>query len=250
MVIKSKPMGSGKTALVLPQIRKENKMKIKDRITLEVTLKCKYKYEKSYQWQTHYHTIFIMEDAEGQQYKWDTTGYLAAEPIIDDEGTVDYQVPDVGDKFILKGTVKDFSEYKGTPQVVLTRCKCLEITYQAPTREEIEKQKKQEQLDSLQEGDFVWEMPYRQYKEHYADCETVIGSYVCDMYEPARIKVIIRNGRLKASGVRGCHFSGYVLQNSKGEQMVYRAVCEDNALKRAYKEYPDETWECVKIYNY
>lgn len=224
-------------------------MKIKDRIEMEATLKCEYKYEKAYGWNVQEHTIYIMEDAEGQQYKWDTTAHMCLD-IYDEEGTWCPEFARVGDKVRIKGTVKDFAEYKGTPQVVLTRCKCIEIICKAPTEEQIAEQKKQEQLDSLQEGDFIWEMPYRQYKKHYADCETVIGSYKCDEYEPARIKVIIRNGRLKASGVRGCHFSGYMLQNSKGEQMVYRAVSEENALKRASKAYPDETWECVKIYNY
>lgn len=225
-------------------------MKIKDRITLEVELKCKYKYEKGYKWQKQYRTIYIMQDAEGQQYKWDTEAILEAEPIEDENGRIHYQIPQVGDKFMLKGTVKDFSEYKGTPQVVLTRCNCLEITYRKPTKEEVEEQKKQEQLASLQEGDFIQRMPYRQYKEHYADCETVSGSYECDSRIGSTIKVIIRNGRLKASGVRGEHFKGYKLESDKGNTVTYRAVCEENALKRASKEFPAETWECVKVYDY
>lgn len=229
---------------------KGNTMKIKDRIALEVTLKCKYEYEKTYQWQTQYHTIYIMEDAEGQQYKWDTTGFLAAEAIIDEEGTVNYQVPDIGDKFMLKGTVKDFSEYKETPQVVLTRCKCLEITYRKPAKEEIEEQKKQKQLASLEEGDFIQRMPYRQYKEHYADCETVFGSYHSDTRSCATIEVIIRNGRQKASGVRGEHFKSYQLQSNEGNTITYRAVSEENAIKRACKEFPAETWECINVYDH
>lgn len=229
--------------------RKGTKMNIKDRIEIEVTLKCKYEYEKRFDWMVQCYTIFIMEDAEGQQYKWNTTGYLAAEPIIDDEGTVEYQVPDIGDKFILKGTVKDFTEYKGIPQVELTRCKCLEITYKAPTEEEIADQKKQEQLDSLQDGDFIWRMPYKQYKEHYADCETVIDSFERDMHTGSTIEVIIRNGRLKASGVRGEHFKGYQLKSDKGSIITYRAVCEENALKRASKAFPEEAWECVKVFS-
>ena len=224
-------------------------MKVKDKIEMEATLKCEYKYEKAYGWNAQEHTIYIMEDTEGQQYKWDTTALMCLD-IYDEDGTWIPEFAHVGDKVRIKGTVKDFSEYKGIPQVVLTRCKCLEITYKAPTKEEIADQKKHEQLDSLQEGDFIWEMPYRQYKEHYADCETVAGSYVCDKYKPARIKVIIRNGRMKASGVRGCHFSGYLLQNSNGKQVTYRAVCEENALKHAAKEYPDEVWECIEIFNY
>ena len=94
-------------------------------------------------------------------------------------------------------------------------------------------------------------MKYRQYKKHYADCETVAGSYDDGggHYE-ATIDVIIRNGRLKASGVRGKFYRGYQMQNESGEMVTYRAVSEENALRRANKEYPDHEWECVKIYDY
>ena len=223
-------------------------MKVKDRITLELTLKHEYEYEKSFGYRTDSHTIFIMEDAEGQQYKWDTTGTLVIDKY-DEKGKWCPEFAHLGDRFILKGTVKDFSEYKGNPQVVLTRCQLLEITYKAPTAEEIEDQKKAEQLASLQDGDFVWNMPYRQYKKHYADCETLAGSYEAHENRSATISVIVRKGRLKASGVRGEHFSGYELQNSKGHKMTCRAVSEENALKRAFKEYPTEDWKCVKIYH-
>lgn len=224
-------------------------MNIKDRITLELTLKHEYEYEKTFGYRTDSHTVFIMEDAEGQQYKWDTTGTLVIDKY-DEKGEWCPEFAHLGDTIILKGTVKDFSEYKGTLQVVLTRCQLLEITDKAPTKEEIEDQKKTEQLASLQNGDFVWNMPYRQYKEHYADCETIAGSYETHENYAPTISVIVRNGRLKASGVRGEHFSGYELQSNEGHKVTYRAVSEDNALKRAYKEYPTETWECVKIYCY
>lgn len=224
-------------------------MNIKDRIQIEVTLKCAYEYEKTYGWNVQEHTIYIMEDGNGQQYKWDTTSLMSVD-IYDEEGTWIPEFAHIGDKVNIKGTVKSFSEYKGVPQIVLTRCKCLEITYKAPTKEQIADQKKQEQLDSLQDGDFIWRMPYKQYIEHYADCEVVIDSFERDMHTGSTIEVIIRNGRLKASGVRGCHFAGYRLQNSKGKQITYRAVCEENAIRRAEKAYPNETWECVEIYPY
>ena len=224
-------------------------MKIKDRITLELTLKKEYEYDTQFRYQTQNHTIFIMEDAEGQQYKWDTTGTLIIDKY-DDKGNWQPEFAHLGDTFILKGTVKDFSEYKGISQVVLTRCQLLEITQKAPTKEEVEVNKKHEQLASIQEGDFIQRMPYRQYKEHYADCETVFGSYQSEERHCATIEVIIRNGRLKASGVRGEHFKGYQLQSNEGNTITYRAVSEENAMKRANKEFPEETWECVKIFDH
>lgn len=107
---------------------------------------------------------------------------------------------------------------------------------------EKERQKK-EQAEGIGENDLVWEMPYRQYKSHYSDCETVIGSYNDHGgMSPASIKVIIRDGRLKNSGVRGQHFSGYEFfftADGKKARVCYRAVSEDNAVKRLYKEFPN-----------
>ena len=55
---------------------------------------------------------------------------------------------------------------------------------------------------------------------------------------------------MKASGVRGEHYSGYEMQNEIGQKCTYRAVSEENAMKRIKKDFPDHTWECVKIYQY
>jgi hypothetical protein len=87
-------------------------------------------------------------------------------------------------------------------------------------------------------------MPYRQYKEHYSDCETVIDSYE-DRNGNKVIKVIIREGRLKNSGVRGKHFSGYEVEfkdeNGKKARCTFRAVCEDNVMKQWKKLFPNCT---------
>ena len=76
-------------------------------------------------------------------------------------------------------------------------------------------------------------MPYRQYKSHYADCETVPGSYdiMC-----RSIEVIIPDGRIKASGVRGEHFRTWQLWftdvNGQHKYCMYRAVSIGNAMKQ------------------
>ena len=118
---------------------------------------------------------------------------------------------------------------------------------QIQERREAERQAKaQEQINSLKGEDLVWTMPYKQYKEHYSDCETVVGSYDnhekenmhSRRYYPPTITVIIREGRLKNSGVRGEHYSGYRMENERGEWITYRAVKEENALKRVSKDFP------------
>ncbi len=186
--------------------------------------------------------IYIMEDAEGNVLTWKST----SSPVIfkDDE----VEVIRKGDILSVTGKIKEHSEYKGVKQTVLTRCK-ISVVEKAPDLEEIKAQKREDQIQSLTGEDFIWEMPYKQYKEHYADCETVIGSYDKEL---GTIKVIIREGRLVNSGVRGKHFSGYKFSNAEGTEFVtYRAVSEENARKQMLKDFPENTdWECTRIFRY
>ena len=237
------------------------------RIQLAVEMRNIYSYEApsyGYGYETRY--IYTMVGEDGKTYVWKTTSFMTIEVpytgvpghhcFEDRKGNpIDHEAVNKGDRLIIKATVKGESEYKGQPQTELTRVNVIERTFRGETPEEIKARleaekaaKKQEQLDSIREGDFVWRMPYKQYKEHYSDCETVIDSYVKRAYARATIEVIIREGRLVASGVRGQHFSGYEMRNAKGEFIVYRAVSEENAMRRVNKEYPNEGWECVKIY--
>lgn len=222
---------------------------IKDRIEITATLTGEYKYTTSYGWRETTNRIYTMKDDDGNVLVWKTTGFLVIEKVVTDRSGREYiesEFAHLGDRIRIKGTVKDHSEYKGTEQTVLTRVKLVEITAEAPTKEELEEAKRAEQIASLKEGDDVLYMPYRNYKNHYSDCETLAGSYDNN---DRTIGVIVRNGRLKASGVRGKHYSGYSLKNEKGERVVYRAICEENAIRRAAKEYGG-SWECVHVYEY
>lgn len=240
------------------------------RIELTVKMNSIYSYERAaYGYGTETAYIYNMQDADGKVYVWKTTTFMVLE-FEDENGWIikkngkTYNTAKInkGDEIRIKATVKGESEYKGQAQTELTRVAVVERTFKAETWEEkqarIEKEKKQkaqEQRDSLSGEDFIWRMPYKQYKEHYNDCETVTGSYdsgECGYYgkrRPATIEVIIREGRLKASGVRGEHYSGYRLENGNGEQVVYRAVKEENAIRRAEKEFGGE-WKCVRVYFY
>lgn len=44
---------------------------------------------------------------------------------------------DIGDKYIVTGTVKEHGEYKGTKQTILTRCKCVKIEVPVLEQEEV-----------------------------------------------------------------------------------------------------------------
>lgn len=227
------------------------------RITVEVTMNNIYQYSApayGYGYETRY--IYTMQGEDGTVYVWKTATWMCINVyegvdqnhanFYDSKG-VAYEPQGInkGDKVVITASVKGQGEYKGQPQTELTRVKVVERTHNAADELKQKKEsRKAEQLDSLQGEDFIWEMPYRQYKEHYSDCETVIDSYNDHngMY-PASIKVIIREGRLKNSGVRGQHFSGYefffVDTDGKKARICYRAVCEENAIKRLYKEFPE-----------
>lgn len=223
------------------------------KITAEVTLINEFEYTDhsfSYYGTTHY--IYTMKDAEGNILVWKTTSMMSIELDKDAKQYGDqFYFPHKGDQLRITGKVKEHGEYKGTQQTILTRCK-YELIKAAPTKEEIEEQQRKAQLESLAEGDFIWKMPYKQYKEHYADCETVVGSYEFDEWKGSSIKVIIRAGRLKNSGVRGQHFSGFQFRTDEGMLVCYRAVSEDNARKQMKKDFPnsDESWECTQIYRH
>jgi len=86
-------------------------------------------------------------------------------------------------------------------------------------------------------------MQYSQYKKHYSDCETVPGSYD---KQTKCIKVLLPEGRIKPSGVRGKSFHGYELwlrmQNGKECYCTYRAVSEENAMKQHRKWCAENGW--------
>ena len=225
---------------------------IGQKITADVTVVGIYKwkdYSFSYYGSTKY--IYTMKDADGNIFVWKTGSIMAIEDAKDKVGRSIWYCIKKKDKIQITGTVKDHSVYKDEDQTVLTRVKIKAVIEKTITWEEKVQSRQDEQLATLQGGDFVWTMPYKQYKEHYSDCETIYGSFESKdirINKPATIAVIIREGRLKASGVRGEHFKGYQMENELGQKCTYRAVCEENALKRVQKDFPDHTWECVRIF--
>lgn len=77
-------------------------------------------------------------------------------------------------------------------------------------------------------------MPYRRYKQSYADCETIPGTY-----NPAMktIDVEIPDGRMKPSGTRGQRylhltFTGIEIATGRKVSCTVKATCEENARKR------------------
>lgn len=83
---------------------------IGDKIEIAATVKRSFSYEKRgfYDWQTIITHIYEFVDRDGNVFIWFTSACIDAKE---------------GDAVILKGTVKKHSEYDGTKQTVLTRCK-------------------------------------------------------------------------------------------------------------------------------
>lgn len=175
-------------------------------------------------------TVHVYKLSDGDtMYVWKTTGFLKNETVVGDE--VETYFPKVGDILKIRATVKGVTEYKGKPQTEINRVKVVDVVLRYKDA------KYAEQMESIKGKDFIWyRMPYKQYKQHYSDCETVVDSYRVYDNRPATIDVIIREGRLKASGVRGQHYLLVLLENEDGQLQSYQAMSEENALSRAEKE--------------
>lgn len=214
---------------------------VKERLTITATVTKRYQYTApAYGYGYENRDMYILKDDEGNVFKYDTTGCLCLEP----EENV-YEPANEGDKIVLKGTVKYHTKYKGEPQTVLSRCKMISFVSKGLSPEEKKAIYKQNLLDSITEGDFIYTMPYRQYKESYDDCETIPDSYD---KRNSTIQVIVREGRLKPSGVRFQHFHTYRFEDAEAKRVrcVY-AVSEENARRRAEKENPENNWVLVEI---
>lgn len=231
-----------------------------EKITATVEMKGVYSYTApayGYGYEERY--IYTMQADDGTVYVWKTSKfwcfkvYEGVDPktanFIDRNGKA-YRPERInkGDRLVITATVKGQGEYKGQPQTEIQRVKAVEILshekswFDIQAEKEAEKKRKlQEQLDSIEGGDFIWKMPYKQYKDHYSDCETVIDSFEApERNRVAMIKVIIREGRLKVSGVRGRTFAEWeFIFKHNGETIsgVYKAVCYENAVKQLEKQY-------------
>lgn len=88
-------------------------------------------------------------------------------------------------------------------------------------------------------------MLYRRYKQHFSDCETVAGSYD---KKRKTIEVLLPEGRLKPSGVRGqsykyMEFTGVEIATGRKVRCTIKAISLGNAIKRLPK---DCTWDIAE----
>lgn len=171
----------------------------------------------------HFYIFHGVED--GKVYTWKTTtNFTCNDQNIERNSIVK-----------ITATVKGERTYKGEEQTMLTRVKVNEVLEHGMTKEEWLELKRKEQLEeAVASGAFLYETKYSAYKEHYADCTTLINSY----NESTRtVVVIVPEGRMKASGVRGRKFASYLFYtNDKQYCRCKYAVSSENALKQLARE--------------
>ena len=189
-----------------------------------------------------YVSIYKFTDEDGKVYVWKTTGHLMKETVMgnpeDEYREVDTYFPKKGDVIIIRATVKGETKYKGEAQIELNRV----VVKKVVSKYVKVKAEQQKQSVDLEAGDEIIEMPYRQYKDHYADCEAVAGSYD-DVLRT--IKVIVRAGRMKASGVRGKHYKYFTITNgARDEEYELKAMSLELAEKqlKAWKKKYGDDW--------
>lgn len=68
--------------------------------------------------------VYTLVDDNGNVYTWFTTKFLA---YFDKDDCDNDVFADPGDTVHIKGTVKEHTEFRGTKQTVLTRCKVLNV---------------------------------------------------------------------------------------------------------------------------
>lgn len=236
-------------------------------INLKLKVIGDYKYEArsfaGYGYVTKHIHKFVTDD--GKIYIWNTHGILTYKHRDPNGEEVDargkrwsYTHVTPGSVVEISAKIKGESEYKGEHQTELEYVRISEVISYGKTDEEIAKEKeatkaakKEAQYASITANDQIWTMPYRQYKQHYSDCETIIDSYE-DRGGHKVISVIIRDGRMKPSGVRGQKFSGYEITfkiNGEDSRCTFWAVSQKNAFKQLAKFFPDaEDPELYAVY--
>ena len=178
-----------------------------NRIKITGVLTGDYSFERpAFGYGTETVTIYKIAGEDGKMYVWKTTGCLGmnVEVPFETRGAILYdsdkrkawvwESPERGDTVKITAAIKCESEYKGEPQTEIQRVKVSEII-----RKPEEPKKPVREIAPIQDGDRIIEMPYKQFKDHYSDCETVPGSFRRDEHNGnSYIEVVVRAGRMKA----------------------------------------------------
>lgn len=105
----------------------------KQRVDLELTLVRDYSYER-HAYRSSYYTetahIYTLADDDGNCYVWKTTNDIE-QKVVDENGYVEYIAAEVGDRVLMRATVKEHGEYRGIKQTVINRPKINQVVKEA-----------------------------------------------------------------------------------------------------------------------
>lgn len=121
--------------------------------------------------------IYRFIDEDKNIYMWRTSNVIGID-YVNDKDEEAFQFVEVGDKIILSGTLKEENEYNGVPQIVLTRCKVKDfIESKAITEEKSLEIRRDLQLAKYGGIYEIRTVSYKEYKNNYNKCETLIDSF-------------------------------------------------------------------------
>jgi len=89
-------------------------------------------FDKSFGYETDfgYNYIHIFHDSDNHVFKW-STGNGTYKTFCKYNGNEGHSEFETGKKYLIKGSIKSHSEYNGTRQTVITRCKVVGDEYES-----------------------------------------------------------------------------------------------------------------------
>jgi len=123
--------------------------------------------------------IYKFMDKDDNVFTWFTTKVLGFD-FVTSRGNVDFEFINEGDKMEIRGTIKSIGEYKGEPQIIITRVKVTNVNKSNLSEDKINELKRIVQLAKYDRMPGVYKVinvSYREYKEKYKEYEVVHGSF-------------------------------------------------------------------------
>lgn len=123
--------------------------------------------------------IYKFIDDDNNVYIWKTSKSMGIN-FITENGDEGFEFINEGDKILLSGTIKDFNTFRGEDQIIITRCKILDIIQHnfIKNEDDLRCLKQKIQLAKYKDKYEIKTVKYKDYKNEYQEYETLIDSFV------------------------------------------------------------------------
>lgn len=123
--------------------------------------------------------IYKFIDDNNNVYIWKTSKSMGIN-FITENGDEGFEFINEGDKILLSGTIKDFNTFRGEDQIIITRCKILDIIQHnfIKNEDDLRGLKQKIQLAKYKDKYEIKTVKYKDYKNEYQEYETLIDSFV------------------------------------------------------------------------